>query len=154
MNKASGGDRISPRILKQTAEEIAPILSKIFNFSFQTGIFPKIWKIANVTPLYKNKGRKADKKNYRPISLLSSVGKIMERVVYNSIFKFLIENDLLSKYQGAYLPNASTETQVLEIYHKILEALDAGKEIRFLFLDVSKAFDKVWHRGLVAKLER
>ena len=78
----------------------------------------------------------------------------MERTIYNVIFKYIIENKLLTKFQGAYIPNASTESQVLEIYHRIVTALDLGKEIRFLFLDVSKAFDKVWHRGLLSKLKR
>ena len=96
---------------------------------------------------------KMDRKNYRPISLLSSIGKVMERAIYNGIFSYVIENDILTKYQGAYLPNSSTETQVLEIYHRILQALDEGKEIIFLFLDVSKAVDKVWHQGLLTKLE-
>ena len=152
--KASGPDGISPRILKNVAEEIAPVLARIFNFSLQTGKFPSIWKQANVTPLYKNKGKRSKLNNYRPVSLLSCIGKAMERCVYDVLFKYLIEEKLLTKYQAAYLPNSSTETQVLEIYHHILDALDKGKDIRFLFLDISAAFDKVWHKGLLAKLEK
>ena len=154
ITKASGGDEISPRVLKHTATTIAPTLARIFNFCFQSGKFPKLWKLANVSPLYKNKGKKSEIKNYRPVSLLSCVGKVMERCIFDAMFKYLKENKLLSKYQAAYLPGSSTETQVLEMYHKIIDALDKGKDIRFIFLDVSKAFDRVWHRGLIAKLKR
>ena len=154
VNKASGPDDISPRVLKQTANEISPSLAQLFNFSLQTGKFPSLWKMANVTPLLKNKGRRSELKNYRPISLLSCIGKTMERCIYDKLFKYLIEENLLTKYQAAYLPGASTETQVLEIYHHIIDALDKGKDTRFLFLDISAAFDKVWHRGLLAKLKK
>ena len=154
INKASGPDGISPRMLKNTANEIAPILAQIFNFSFKSGNFPAIWKKANITPLYKSKGSKSETKNYRPVSLLSSVGKVMERCIHNIMFKFLSDEKLLTKFQAAYTPNSSTETQLLDIYHHIISALDGGKDMRFLFLDMSAAFDKVWHTGLLAKLDK
>ena len=154
VTKASGGDGISPRVLRETANSISPSITRMFNFCFQTGHFPKAWKRANVTPLYKNKGERSHVKNYRPVSLLSCVGKVMERAIFEAMFKHLQDNKLLTKFQAAYLPGSSTETQVLEMYHRIVEAMDRGKDIRFLFLDVSRAFDRVWHSGVLAKLKR
>ena len=98
-------------------------------------------------------GKKSDLKNYRPISLLICIGKILERVIHEVIFMYLLDSSLVAKYQAAYLPISSTEMQVIELYHKIQEALDEDKDVRFLFLAVSKAFDKVWRSGLLAKLK-
>ena len=78
----------------------------------------------------------------------------MERCIFNKMFEYLQENYLLIKYQAAYMPGSSTETQLLELYHMIMEALDGGKEVKFLFLDVSKAFDRVWHKGILEKLKK
>ena len=154
VNKASGPDNISPRVLAKTAKEIAPSLAIMFNFSMQTSSFPGIWKLAHVTPLFKNKGEKHSETNYRPISLLSCIGKVMERCVFNHVFNYLLEEKLLSKFQGAYTPNTSTTTQLIDIYHHILTALDKGKDIRFIFLDISKAFDKLWHKGALYKMKK
>lgn len=151
-SKASGPDNISPRVLKQTAKSISPSLARIFNFSLATKTVPKLWKQANVTPLYKKNNRQMVK-NYRPISLLSSVGKVLERCVFKEVFNFLHENKLFSKYQAAYMPNSSTTDQLLELYHLILNALEKKKSVRFVFCDISKAFDKVWHKGVLHKLK-
>ena len=70
------------------------------------------------------------------------------------MFEYLKENKLLTKFQATYLPESSTETQVLEMYHKVLDVMDSGKDIRFLFLDVRKAFDRIWHVGLLSKLNK
>jgi hypothetical protein len=153
-NKASGPDEVSTRLLKQTSEQIAPSLARIFNYSLQTGRFLGIWKEANVTPLYKNKRDREDLKNYRPVSLLSCIGKVMERCVHNQVFNFFIRNNLLSKYQSAFMPGSSTIRQMLELYHQIQTAMDNSRDMRFIFLDISKAFDKVWHKGIIAKLHR
>ena len=151
-NKASGPDNISPRVFKQVAKEISPILTKIFNASLQQGKFPACWKTANVSPIHK-KGDRNTTKNFRPISLLAIASKILERQVHDTLYEFLKHKGLLSILQAAYTPGSSTVTQLLEIYHFILSEMDEGKEIRFLFMDVSKAFDRVWHAGLLHKLE-
>ena len=81
------------RVLKKTVEEVhvSPILAKIFYFSLQAKVFPTIWKNANATPLFKNKGKKSDLKIYRPVSLLSCIGKILERVIHDVTFKYLLD---------------------------------------------------------------
>ena len=151
-SKATGPDNIHPKILKMTADTISSILAKLFNFSIRSGTFPEPWKLAFVTALFK-KGEMEKCSNYRPISLLSILSKVFERCVFREVFNFLIKHKKLSKLQAAYTPNSSTEFQLIEIYNTILQALEEGKQIRFVFCDVSKAFDRVWHRGLLHKLE-
>ena len=78
----------------------------------------------------------------------------MERCIFDITFEYVKEKKLLTKFQAAYLLGSSTETQVLEMYHKILDAMDSGKDITFLFLDVSKTFDRIWHVSLLSKLKK
>ena len=152
-NTASSPDEVSTRMLKATARQISPSLARLFNFSLRTATYPTLWKEANVTPIYK-KADAHNKKNYRPISLLSCVGKAMERCIHERIFHHFTENEKLSRLQAAYTPGSSTVTQLIEIYHIIQQALDNGKDIRFTFCDCSKAFDRVWHDGAIYKLKK
>ena len=93
--------------------------------------------------------------NYRPILLLPICGKIFERLIFNPVFEFLEENKLLSPNQSGFRPNDSCENQMLSIVHSIYADFDQSPslEVRANFLDISKAFDKVWHEGLLYKLE-
>jgi hypothetical protein len=150
-NKAKGPDNISAKVLKETASETAPLLARIFNYSMRNKSFPKTWKLANVTPVYK-KGDKSEPKNFRPVSLLSIVGKTMERCIFNVMIKYLEDNNRLSSIQAAYRPGYSTTTQLIEVYNFIQNAMDHGKEGVLIFCDMSKAFDRVWHQGLLHKL--
>ena len=151
-SKAVGPDTISPRVLKNTAKVTAPIMARLYNFSMKTGSFPSLWKTANITPIYK-KGENTIPSNFRPVSLLSIVGKVMERIIYNCTFDFLMVHGKLTPLQAAYQPKNSTVCQLLELYHRITQALDEGDEIQFIFCDVSKAFDRVWHKGVLQKMK-
>ena len=82
------------------------------------------------------------------------VSKIFERVVFKCVFKYFHENFILTIYQSAFLPGRSTVTQLLEVYHQFCQAADSNKEIRVVFLDISKAFDKVWHKSIIYKLKK
>ena len=108
-----------------------------------------------MTPVYK-KGRKQLIKNYRPISLLPICGKIFEKIVFNTLYSYLNENNLLTKNQSGFRPGDSTINQLLFLVNDIHEAFDNPKclEVRAVFLDISKAFDKVWHEGLIFKLRQ
>ena len=90
--------------------------------------------------------------NYRPIFLISCVGKIMERVVYKNVYYYLVKNILIYEYQSGFLPKHYTIHQLLELYNSILISLEKKEFSCFLFCDFSKAFDKVWHRGLIHKM--
>ena len=100
---------------------------------------------ANVVPIYK-KGDKQCLENYRPVSLLSICGKIFERLIFNEMVRFLIENNLISSNQSGFKPGDSCINQLLSINHEIFKSFDDDFEVRGgVFLDISKAFDKVWH---------
>ena len=93
-------------------------------------------------------------KNYRTIFLFSSSGKIFERLLCNQIFEFFIRNDLISQYQSGFKPGDPCINQLLAITHEIYESFDICTDVRAVFLDISKAFDKVWHQGLLYKLKQ
>ena len=118
------------------------------------GVFPDIWKKENIIPAHK----KEDKtliNNYRPISLLPIFGKIFERVIYNSLFNYFLSNKLFTPSQSGFLLGDSCIAQLLSIIHEIQTAIDKNStvDVREVFLDISKAFDKVWHDGLIFKLK-
>ena len=119
----------------------------------EKGQFPNEWKKANVVPVHK-KGDKQVLRNYRPVSLLPICGKIFERLLYNNLFGFFIKNDLISSNQSGFKQGDSCIYQLLSITHEIYQSFDNGFEVRAIFLDISKAFDKVWHKGLIFKLKQ
>ena len=110
-------------------------------------------KKTNVVPVNK-KGDKQILKNYRPISLLLIAGKIFERLLYDRMFEFFIVNNSVSKNQSGFRPGDSCVNQLLSITHEIYQSFDDNLEVRAVFLDISKAFDKVWHKGLIFKLKQ
>ena len=151
VTKASGPDLISPRLLREGADILALPYSVIFNRSLDQGYFPSSWKEANVTPIYK-KDDKSLPSNYRPISLLSQSAKVMERCVHKYLYNYVISNHILTPLQSGFVHGDSTTYQLLHTYHQFCEAVDNGKEVRAVFCDISKAFDRVWHKGLLHKL--
>ena len=108
---------------------------------------------ANVVPVHK-KDDKQCLKNYRPVSLLSICGKIFEILIFNEIFRSLNENNLIFSNQPGFKPGDSCINQLLSITHEIYKSFDDGFEVRGVFLDISKAFDKVWHKGIIFKLQQ
>ena len=106
-----------------------------------------------VVPVHK-KSDKQILKNYWPVSLLPICGKVFERLICNSLFEYFIENDLISSKQSGFKPGDSCTTQLISITHEIYQSFDDRFEVRGVFLDISKAFDKVWHDGLIYKLKQ
>lgn len=149
-NKAVGPDGIHNKVLKKAVDVISEPLAILFNRSLERNTFPAMWKKAHVTPIHK-KGEKHFCNNYRPISLLSCIGKVMERCVHGHIFKFLIENSLLTVSQSGFIPKDSTTFQLLTIYDDFCKALNDKITTQAIFFDISKAFDRVWHQGLIRK---
>ena len=100
-----------------------------------------MWKLANVTPIY----------TPRPISRPPICGKVFEKIIFNNLYSYLIVNDLITKHQSGFRPGDSTINQLLLLVNEIHEAFEDPKslEVRAVFLDISKAFDKVWHDGLI-----
>ena len=151
LGKANGPDGINSHVLKQCSSLLASPLCRLFNLSLRAGHFPAKWKEANVTPIFK-KNDPSDPSNYRPISLLSILGKVMEKIVHKHVFNFLHDNSIISPLQSGFIPGDSTTNQLVDIYNSISKALDDGLEVRAVFCDISKAFDRVWHTGLLHKL--
>ena len=154
-NKATGSDGISGHMLLLCDESVILPLQIIFTNIMSTSIYPDMWKLANVTPVFK-KGDKQLIKNYRPISLLPICGKILENIIFNNLYTYLHTNNLITKNQSGFRPGDSTTNQLLYLLDEIHQAFDSTKsfEVRTVFLDISKAFDKVWHDGLIFKLEQ
>jgi hypothetical protein len=150
-NKAYGHDGISPRLIKEAGPSIVRVLTRLFNKSLELAIFPLSWKRANVLPIYK-KAEEFITTNYRPVSLLSILAKVFEKIVFKYLYNHFKDNFMISIWQSGFLPGASTITQLTELYDQFCKAVEAGKEIRVVFLDISKAFDRVWHKGLIHKL--
>lgn len=149
-NKACGPDNIPGTLLKNMANEIAPFLCEIFNMSLSTGSFPELWKRANISPVIK-KDDPTLVENYRPISLLCITSKILERCVFKRYYSHLLPSFYYLQY--GFLKGKSTVTQLLVVYHGILDSLADGKDVDVIHLDFSKAFDKVPHFQLLAKLQ-
>ena len=125
-------------------------MSILFRNCFENQYFPKEWKKANIVHVHKNNDKQLIK-NYRPVSLLPACCKIFEKIIFNSLFKYLEGNNLLSGNQSGFRPDNSCVDQLLSVTHEVYKAFDANPslEVRGLFLDLSKAFDKVWHDGLM-----
>ncbi len=154
MTKATGPDNISNIFLNKCAIGLAKPLSILFNISIKTGTFPRKWKLANVAPIYKNKGDKKLCNFYRPISLLPCVSKVLEKILFSHIYEFLRKNKIIAPNQSGFTPGDSAIMQISHIIDKITNLLDKGHEVIALFLDLAKAFDVVWRKGLIFKLDR
>ena len=149
--KSTGLDKISSRLIRYCADVISPHLTIIFNRSLVTGIFPDDWKAAKVTPLFKQ-GDRSDMNNYRPISVISVVAKVFERIVYNQLSNYLSEHNILSKHQSGFRSFHSTVTALLETTDSWAYNIDHGNVNAVVFLDLKKAFDTVDHHILLSKL--
>jgi len=151
-NKATGPDRVHNVLLVIAADVLAQPLTLFFNRCLRVGAFPNCWKYAYVTPIYK-KGNKDDCTNYRPVSLLSCVGKLLERCVHSHLYKFFTDNSILSPAQSGFIRGDSTIFQLLSICNEYIVNYDKNITTQAVYFDLSKAFDRVWHRGLLLKLE-
>nr|CAI5829594.1 unnamed protein product [Callosobruchus analis] len=150
-NKASGPDQIPAIVLKRCAIELTPILCKLFRISYEQGVFPSFWKIGCVQPIPK-KGKKADPNNYRPVDLLSIMSKVMETVINTQLLKYLHNNNIKHDRQYGIRKHRSTGDLHAYVTHMWNRAIENNGESRVVALDISKAFDRVWHEGLLAKL--
>ena len=153
INKAPGPDGLPARVLQECSASLAPILTHIFNKSLSSGMLPKDWSEANVTPIYK-KGEKSDPANYRPVSLTSISCKVLEHIIHRSIMNHLDCNSLLTNLQHGFRTERSCESQLATVLQDLNSSVDKGKQVDALVLDFSKAFDTVPHRRLLYKLKR
>ena len=150
---SSGLDEINNKIIKELKEFIVPPLTVIFNNSLREGIFPKRMKEAKVVPLFKSKERDLAT-NYRPISLLLTLSKLLEKLMYSRVYNFLISTNQLYASQYGFRRMHSCEHAVGELISNIAKGIEKGKYTAGIFLDLSKAFDTLEHEVVYMKLEK
>ena len=151
LSKASGPDCIPVVFLKNCEPELSYILAELFNKCLKESCFPDCWKVWSVVPVFKNVGERSAK-NYRPVSLLSVVSKVFEKLVNNRIVDHQEKCGLFSDFQYGFRSSRSTADLLTVVSDRIARAFNRSGATRAVALDISKAFDKVWHAGLLHKL--
>ena len=154
-NASCNNDPLPTKLLKDCLQEqLIPIICDIVNYSLESGNFPKQYKTALVKPLFKKKTLDSNVfKNYRPVSNLTFVSKLLEKVVAEQLTDHLRKHDLLETFQNAQKPNHSAETALLRVSNDILRALDNKQGVFFTLLDLSAAFDIIDHGILLLTLK-
>ena len=150
-HKATGPDEISTKFLKEMAAPVTPALTLIFQASLNQGQTPEDWKLANVSPIFK-KGDKSKPANYRPVSLTSVCCKVIEHIIHSHLMKFFEDQNILTDYQHGFRKKRSCESQLITTIQDLASGIDSSTQIDAILLDFSKAFDKVSHERLAAKL--
>jgi hypothetical protein len=151
-NKAAGVDELNSTFLKGSVKGLAKPLANIFRESLRSGKVPDDWKVANVAAIFK-KGVRWDPGNYRPVSLTSQVGKVLEKLIKEVVVDYLEKYELIGRSQHGFRKNKSCLTNLLEFFELISNRLDNREWVDVLYLDFRKAFDTVPHVRLIAKLE-
>ena len=151
-NKACGDDEIYNEYIKNSQSKMIDIYVKLFNIILDTGTIPESWLSGNIIPIYKNKGSKDDPKNYRPITIISCLGKLFTSILNDRLSKFSDEVNLICENQAGFRKGYSTIDNIF-ILHSLIDMFkQLKKKLYCIFIDFEKAFDKVWREGLWHKL--
>ena len=153
-SKSMGPDGCHPRLLRETADIVNIPLQKIFDKTFTEGCVPKLWKDANISALYKNKGDKSETTNYRPVSLTCLPSRLCEKTVRDTIMKHMNDNNLFSTCQYGFRNKRSCILQLLDVLDDWTKYYDENKQIDNVYLNIKKAFDTIPHERLLLKLEK
>ena len=152
LSKASGPDCIPVVVPKNCELELSYILAELFNKCLKESCFPDCWKFSSVVPVFKNVGERSTAKNYRPVSLLSVVSKVFEKLVNNRIVGHLEKCGLFPDFQYGCRSSQSTADLLTVVSDRIARASNRSGATQAVALDISKAFDRVWHAGLLHKM--
>lgn len=150
--KAPGFDCVENSCLRLCAPGISTSLAVLFNNSLERGQLPTAWKHSKIRAIHKS-GRKDSADNYRPISLLSNVSKVLETLVNKAVYQHMNTNHLISPAQSGFRRGDSAPLQLFRLSTELFTALDSGKVVAAIFYDIKKAFDSVWHKALLGKLK-
>ena len=151
LSKASGPNCIPIVVLRNWEPELSYILAELFNKYLKESCFPDCWKISSVVPVFKNVGERSTAKIYRPVSLLSVVSKVFEKLVNNRIGGHLEKRGLFSDFQYGFRSSQSTADLLTVVSDRIARAFNRSGATRAVAVDISKAFDRDWHVGLLHK---
>ena len=152
-SNTSGSDCIPKVALKNCQPELSYILAELFNKCLKESCFPDCLKVSSVVPVFKNVGERSAAKNYRPVSLLSVVSKVFEKLVNNRIVDHLEKYGLFSDFQYGFRSCGSTADLLRVVSDRIARVFNRSGATRTVALDISKAFYRVWHAGLLHKLK-
>jgi len=150
----TGPDDLPAFLIRKLAYSLAPSVTQLFNLSINTGTFPKVWKSANVCPVYKRKGPKTDVDNYRPISILPILGRLLEKIICRQLQTFCDTNAVIPIQQFGFRRNSSCELALLAAQDKWLDDISKGSFVGTLLIDLSKAFDSIEHYQLLEELSK
>ena len=153
VNKATGPDGLSNRLLKLAAPAIAKSLATIYNASLENGVVPGEWKAVNVSPIFKS-GDKTSLNNYRPISILPVVAKVFEKLVHQQLHAYLRKHKILHQAQSGFRPGHTTQDVIVASVDDWRRGLDNNHLVGVVLVDLSKAFDSVNHDLLLCKMDR
>jgi hypothetical protein len=152
IHETAGPDSISPRLLREVADSIAPARIRIYQASLDTGTVPTDWRTANIVPIFK-KGDKSKASNYRPVSLTDICSKMLEHIIHSNVMDHLTYYNILSDSQHGFRARRSCEKQLVVTIQELAKTQSEGKQIDAMLLDFSKAFDKVPHNRLLLQLD-
>ena len=153
LSKASGPHCIRVVVLKNCELELSYILAELFNKCLKESCFPECWMVSLVVPIFKNVGERSTAKNYRAVSLLSVVSKVFQKLVNNRNVDHIENRGLFSDFQYGFRSYRLTADLVTVVSDRIARAFNRSGATQAVALDISKAFDRVWHAGLLHKLK-
>ena len=153
LSKASGPDCIPVVVLKNCEPELSYMLAELFNKCLKESCFPDCWKVLSVVRVFKNVGERSTAKNYHPVSLLSVVSKVFEKLVNNRIVGHLEKCGIFPDFQYGFRSSRSTADLLTVVSDRIARAFNRSGPTRAVAPDICKAFDRVWHTGLLHKLK-
>ena len=153
-NKAHGHYKISLKMLKLCAPSACKPITLLFKNCLVSGNFPDVWKKSNIVRVHKKEDKQLIK-NCQPVSLFPIRRKLLEKLIFNSVFNFIDTRNMLSVHQSGFCPSDSSVHQLISIVYNIYNAFDAspGRNVRDVFLDISKTLDRMWHCGLLYKVK-
>ena len=151
--RASGPDCIPVVVQKNCEPQLSYILAELFNVCLKESSFPVFWKVSSVVPVFKNVEERSTAKKYCPVSLLSVVSKVFEKLVNSRIVDHLEKFGLFSDFQYGFRSSRSTADLLTVVSDRIARAFNRSGATRAVALDISKAFDRVWHAGLLHRIK-